>query len=56
MVSCEKFTGANLVIPDCANAGKDAAASRIESMDRVSMERSWIKKRRGGKDFHGLEL
>jgi hypothetical protein len=44
------------VIPDCANAGKDAAASRIESMDRVSMERSWIKKRRGGKDFHGLEL
>jgi hypothetical protein len=43
MVTCEKFTGANLVISDCDNAGKDAAASRIESMDRVSMERSWLK-------------
>jgi hypothetical protein len=26
-----------LVIPDCANAGKDAAASRIESVDLSSM-------------------
>ena len=34
------------MIPDCANAGKDPAASRIERMDRVSMERSWIKKRK----------
>ena len=37
MVTCEKFTGFNLVIPDCANAGKDAAASRIESVDLSSM-------------------
>ncbi len=37
MVTCEKFTGFNLVIPDCENAGKDAAASRIESVDRSSM-------------------
>jgi hypothetical protein len=46
MVTCEKFTGFNLVIPDCANAGKDTAASRIESVDRVSMGRSLMKKRR----------
>ena len=39
MVTCEKFTGSNLVIPDCANAGKAAAAaaSRIESVDLSSM-------------------
>ncbi len=38
MVTCEKFTGFNLVIPDCANAGKAAAAaSRIESVDLSSM-------------------
>ena len=37
MVTCEKFTGFNLVIPDCANAGKDAAASRIESVDFSNM-------------------
>ena len=37
MVTCEKFTGSNLVIPDCANAGKEAAASRIESVDLSSM-------------------
>ena len=47
MVTCEKFTGFNLVIPDCAIAGKAAAANRIESVDRVSMGLSLMKKRKG---------
>jgi len=37
MVTCEKLTGFNLVIPDCAKAGKDAAASRMERVDLSSM-------------------
>ena len=37
MVTCEKLTGFNLVIPDCAKAEKDAAASSMESVDRISM-------------------
>ena len=55
MVTCEKFTGFNLVIPDCAIAGKAAAANRIESVDRVSMGLSLMKKRKGEekKIFHG---
>jgi hypothetical protein len=53
MVTCEKPTGFNLVIPDWANAGKDAAANRIESVDRFSMGLSLIKERKG-RDFSGL--
>jgi hypothetical protein len=41
------------VIPDWANAGKDAAANRIESVDRFSMGLSLIKERKG-RDFSGL--
>jgi hypothetical protein len=54
MVTCEKFTGFNLMIPDCANAGKAAAASRIESVDRVSMGLSIDKEKRRRERFSWL--
>jgi len=54
MVTCEKFTGFNLVIPDCAIAGKDTAASRIESVDRVSMGLSIDKEKRRRERFSWL--
>lgn len=56
MVTCEKFTGSNLVIPDCANAGKAAAASRIESVGRVSMGLlDKFKKKKAKAKFNGSQ-
>ena len=42
------------MIPDCANAGKAAAASRIESVDRISMGLSMDKEKRRRKRFSWL--